>query len=71
MFTRCEAGQAMRVWRMAWSGAWALAAVAFVLPAAAETTYNHYFGNTHSHTVYSDGDGTPADHFRIAKGAGH
>lgn len=26
-------------------------------------TVNHYFGDTHSHTSYSDGTGTPADAF--------
>jgi predicted metal-dependent phosphoesterase TrpH len=33
-------------------------------------TYEYYFGNTHSHTKYSDGDQTPADHFALAKSLG-
>lgn len=32
---------------------------------------NLYFGNTHSHSQYSDGDGTPADHFSLAKQNGY
>jgi hypothetical protein len=55
----------------------ALAAVALILalaaaPSAAGKTYHCYFGNTHSHTSYSDGGkSTPAEHFREAKAAGY
>jgi len=40
--------------------------------------YKHYFGDTHSHTQYSDGamygnakPNVPADHFKLAKAIGH
>lgn len=39
--------------------------------ATAEETYHCYFGNTHSHTTYSDGKETPSDHFSKAKAAGY
>jgi hypothetical protein len=39
-------------------------------PAFAEV-YHCYFGNTHAHTAYSDGKGTPADHYGMAKAAGY
>ncbi len=40
--------------------------------ARAAEVYHHYFGNTHSHSCYSDGKTeTPADHFRKAKAAGY
>lgn len=39
--------------------------------ARAEEAYHCYFGNTHSHTSYSDGKETPADHFRKARTAGY
>ena len=34
------------------------------------TTYNLYFGDLHTHTGYSDGQGTPWDAFAAAKNAG-
>ena len=34
------------------------------------TTYNLYFGDLHTHTVYSDGQDTPWDAFAAAKNAG-
>lgn len=55
-----------------------VAAIAVVLAlsmpqaAAAEAlagSYNHYFGNLHSHTSYSDGVLTPSDAFRHARHA--
>lgn len=50
----------------------ALAALSMlVMSAASAETYRHYFGNTHSHTSFSDGKETPADHFRKAKEAGY
>jgi len=36
-------------------------------PAQPDTTYNHYIGNLHSHTSYSDGQGTPAIAFAYAR----
>ena len=40
------------------------------MPAQAEV-YHYYFGNTHSHTSYSDGGtSTPAEHFSLAKASG-
>lgn len=33
-------------------------------------TYNLYFGDLHSHTSYSDGEGTPDDAFEAAQAAG-
>jgi hypothetical protein len=36
-----------------------------------QPAYSHYFGNTHSHSQNSDGGGTPADHFRLAKQYGY
>ena len=46
--------------------------------AAAPIVYTHYFGDTHSHTQYSDGamygnakPNVPADHFKLAKETGH
>ena len=45
---------------------------------AAPIVYKHYFGDTHSHTQYSDGamygnakPNVPADHFELAKETGH
>ena len=43
-----------------------------VLSASARAeVYHHYFGNTHAHSRFSDGKENPADHFRLAKGAGY
>lgn len=39
--------------------------------AAVADDYNYYFGNTHSHTYYSDGAGTPTDHYHLAKACGY
>ena len=36
----------------------------------ATEAYHHYFGNTHSHTVCSDGSGTAAESFALAKSTG-
>jgi len=33
--------------------------------------YHCYFGNTHAHSTFSDGKGTPAEHFQLAKEAGY
>lgn len=38
---------------------------------SAEEAYHCYFGNTHSHTTYSDGKETPSDHCSKAKAAGY
>lgn len=49
-----------------------LAVFVMFLGASAWTqTYRHYFGNTHSHTHFSDGKETPADHFSKGKAAGY
>lgn len=45
--------------------------VALVCGPALAEVYHCYFGNTHAHTSYSDGGGTPADHYRMAKAAGY
>lgn len=49
-----------------------LLALALTGPSAQTTgPYHCYFGNTHSHTSYSDGlNSTPAEHFSMAKAAG-
>lgn len=48
----------------------AVAAALAASPAIAEV-YHCYFGNTHAHTSYSDGGGSPADHYRLAREAGY
>ncbi len=48
------------------------AAIALLAGTSARAeVYHHYFGNTHSHTGFSDGKETPADHFRLAKASGY
>lgn len=49
-----------------------LLALAFTcVPAQAGDVYHCYFGNTHSHTSFSDGaKSTPQEHFSQAKAAG-
>lgn len=53
----------------------AIAVLTFALAGGAvlaADTYHFYFGNTHSHTSYSDGGtSTPAEHFSMAKAAGY
>ncbi|MBI5543094.1 MAG: CehA/McbA family metallohydrolase [Deltaproteobacteria bacterium] len=39
--------------------------------AASGCTLRFYFGSNHGHSVYSDGEGTPADHFALAANAGY
>ncbi len=50
---------------------WTLGMAAATASAQSQPAYQHYFGNTHSHTSYSDGGGTPADHYRLAKQYGY
>ena len=58
--------------RATWIGAVAvLAAVVLCVSARAEETYHCYFGNPHAHSLHSDGQETPADHYRQAKAAGY
>jgi len=47
--------------------------VALIMLAASARAevYHHYFGSTHAHSRFSDGKENPADHFRLAKGAGY
>ncbi len=45
--------------------------ILLVAASARAEVYRHYFGNTHSHTQFSDGKETPADHFSLAKANGY
>jgi len=62
------ASRCLKTARLAAGFAWAAAVLC--APAHGQETYHYYFGNTHAHTVCSDGKETATDHYRKAKAAG-